>query len=104
MPFGRIERFQTPVFRHPKPASSINALVPPWLDALILRACAIDPEQRYGHFSELVFDLANPRQVRPWHPAKAPLIERNPVLFWKCTAFLFAAIAIYLAIRLASRP
>lgn len=102
LPFGRIERFQTPVFRQAKPASSINALVPPWLDALILRACAIDPEERYGHFSELVFDLANPRQVRPWHPARAPLIERNPVLFWKCLAFLFAAIALYLAIRLAA--
>ena len=100
LPFGQIERFQTPVFRDPKPAGTHNPLVPPWLDAIILRACSIRPEGRYAHFSELMFDLANPQKVRPWHPERAALIERNPVMFWKWTAILFAAIAIALAIRL----
>ncbi|WP_035616401.1 bifunctional protein-serine/threonine kinase/phosphatase [Haloferula sp. BvORR071] len=103
LPFGAIERFQTPVFRDAKPPSTLNPLVPPWLDAVILRACAIEADERYSHFSEVLFDLSNPRAVRPWHPARAPLIERHPVLFWKCVAFLFAAIALYLAIRLATR-
>ncbi|WP_367872717.1 bifunctional protein-serine/threonine kinase/phosphatase [Luteolibacter sp. Populi] len=102
LPFGLIERFQTPAFRDPKPASTLNPLVPPWLDAVILRACAIEADARYSHFSELLFDLANPRQVRPWHPARAPLIERNPVLFWKCVAILLGLIAILLAVKLAS--
>jgi serine/threonine protein phosphatase PrpC len=103
LPFGQIERFQTPVFRDPKPPGSHNPLVPPWLDAVILRACAVDPEERYSHFSELLFDLTHPQKVRPWHPAKAPLIERHPVLFWKCAAFLLAVVAIALAIRLAMK-
>ena len=103
LPFGQIERFQTPAFRDPKPPGSHNPLVPPWLDAVILRACSVDAEERYSHFSELLFDLTNPQKVRPWHPAKAPLIERHPVLFWKCAAILFALIAVALAVRLAMK-
>lgn len=101
LPFGQIERFQTPVFRDPKPASTANPLVPPWLDAVILRACSIQPERRYAHFSELMFDLNHPQAVRPWHPERAPLIERNPVFFWKCLAIGFAIVALVLAMRLA---
>jgi serine/threonine protein kinase len=86
MPFGEIERFQTPVFSSPKSPGQINPLIPPWLDALILRCCAIRPEQRYQHFSELLFDLNHPSQVKPWQKEFSPLIERNPVLFWKCAA------------------
>jgi serine/threonine protein phosphatase PrpC len=102
LPFGQIERFQTPAFRDPKPPSTHNALIPPWLDAVILRACSILPENRYSHFSELLFDLSNPQKVRPWHRDSAPLIERNPVLFWKCAAIFFAIVVAVLAIRLAT--
>lgn len=100
-PYGEIERFQTPAFRDPKAPGSLNPLIPPWLDAVILRACAIKPERRYAHYSELLFDLSNPQKVRPWHPEHMPLIERNPVLFWKITAIFFALLSIVLAIRLA---
>lgn len=101
LPFGAIERFQTPVFRDPKPPCRLNPLIPPWLDAVILRACAIQAESRYSHFSELLFDLANPDKVKPWHAENSPLIERNPVLFWKSAAILFALISLFLAIRMA---
>jgi len=99
-PFGAIERFQTPVFRDPKPPSAFNPLIPPWLDAIILRACAIQPGRRYQHFSELSFDLSNPQKVRPWHSEDAPLIARNPVLFWKLAAIFFGILSLALAIRL----
>ena len=103
MPFGTIERFQTPVFRDPKIPSVHNPLIPPWLDAIILRACSIHPERRYQHFSELSFDLSHPQNVRPWHAEHVSLIERHPVLFWKFAAIVFALISIALAIRLAAR-
>ncbi|QJE98565.1 bifunctional protein-serine/threonine kinase/phosphatase [Luteolibacter luteus] len=102
LPFGQIERFQTPVFRDPKTPSALNPLVPPWLEAIILRACSIQPEGRYSHFSELLFDLTNPMKVRPWHADQAPLIQRNPVLFWKCIAVFFAILSLILLIRLAT--
>ena len=100
LPFGQIERFQTPVFREPKLPSAANPLIPPWLDAIILRACAIQPERRYQHFSELSFDLSNPEKVRPWHAVNAAFIEKHPVLFWKISTIIFALIALALAIRL----
>ena len=100
-PYGEIERFQTPTFRDPKAPGSLNPLIPPWLDAVILRACAIKPERRYAHYSELLFDLSHPQKVRPWHPEHMPLIERNPVLFWKMAALFFAVLSFALAIRLA---
>jgi serine/threonine protein phosphatase PrpC len=100
-PFGEIERFQTPVFRDPKPPIQFNPLIPPWLDAIIMRACAIQPERRYSHFSELLFDLSNPQKVRPWHPEHMALIERHPVLFWKIMTLIFAVISLALALRLA---
>lgn len=102
-PSGEIERFQTPAFRDPKAPATINPLIPPWLDAVILRACSIDPERRYAHFSEMLFDLANPRNVRPWHPGQMPLVERYPVVFWKIATLVFALLTLILATRLAER-
>jgi serine/threonine protein phosphatase PrpC len=102
LPFGEIERFQTPAFRAAKAPGLSNPLVPPWLDAVILRACAIQPERRYKHFSELLHDLTNPQKVRPWHSDHAALLERNPVLFWKFATLFFAILAILLALKLAS--
>jgi serine/threonine protein phosphatase PrpC len=102
LPFGHIERFQTPSFSDPKAASSINPLVPPWLDAILQRACAIKPERRYTHFSELLFDLNNPQKVRPWHSEHTPLMEKNPLLFWKIIAIFFtflSAILLFFLMR-----
>ena len=59
-PYGEIERFQTPVFQAAKAPARLNPNLPPWLESLILRAIAIDPERRYRHYSEVAFDLANP--------------------------------------------
>jgi serine/threonine protein phosphatase PrpC len=103
LPFGEIERFQTPSFKEPKPPSHLNPLVPPWLDALILRACSIQPERRYQHFSELLHDLKHPHKVRPWHSDQAPFIQRHPLLFWKLAAVFFALLSLALALRLATR-
>ena len=84
LPHGEIERFQTPSFATPpKPPSAHNPAVPAWLDALILRTLAASPEERYGHYSEFAHDLAHPRTIKPFHPADAPLLERDPVRFYQ---------------------
>lgn len=100
LPFGEIERFQTPVFRDPKRSCALNPLIPPWLDAVVMRACAIRPDRRYGHFSELLYDLNHPEKVRPWHSEHATLIEKNPVLVWKSLAILMTLVALVLAFLL----
>lgn len=83
LPFGEIEPFQTPVFRTPKPPSILNPLLPQWLDAVIVRAVAIKPEDRHRAYSELLFELEHPAQVRPFRSTHAPWVERHPGLFLK---------------------
>lgn len=103
-PYGEIERFQRPSFEQPpRPPSRLNPATPPWLEAIIQRALAPDPAERYQNFSELVFDLNHPQQVSPYIRAGAPLIERHPVLFYKTISLSLLALNIYLLYLLARR-
>ncbi len=99
-PFGEIERFQTPVFHAPKPPSALNANIPPWLDNVILRAISIESERRYRHFSELAFDLDHPDRVEPFFQKDAPLLERDPLKFYRTGFWLLLAACIALLVRL----
>ena len=84
LPYGEIERFQTPSFAtQPKPPSAHNPAVPAWVDSLVLRALAASPEERYSHYSEFAHDLANPQSIAPFHPANAPLLVRAPLRVYK---------------------
>ena len=82
-PYGEIEPFQTPTFKEAKAPSKYNKNIPAWLDTVILRAIAIDKEQRYSHYSEMKYELYNPSKVKPYFVKSAPLIERSPLLFYK---------------------
>jgi hypothetical protein len=48
-----------------------------------------DPRKRYEELSEFVFDLRHPNESF-LGSSTAPLLERNPVLFWKGLSFLLA--------------
>lgn len=100
LPYGQIERFQTPVFHPAKRLSKINPNIPSWLEAVIHRAIAIQPARRYQHYSELAHDLSHPERVQPFYEADTPLIERNPVAFYKTGFFVFLLTTIWLAFRL----
>ena len=99
-PYGEIERFQTPHFHAAKPPMKLNPNLPPWLDSLILRALAVDPERRYRHYSEVVFDLANPAKVEPFFQTETALLERDPLLFYRTGFYVLLATTLYLLIRL----
>ncbi|MEI7910919.1 MAG: bifunctional protein-serine/threonine kinase/phosphatase [Verrucomicrobiota bacterium] len=103
LPYGEIERFQTPVFATAKRVSSHNSNVPPWLDTVIARAIAIDPDRRYQNYSELMFDLANPSRVQPFFAKDTPLLLRNPLAFYKCGFFLLLALLSGLLLYLLTR-
>jgi len=65
-----------------------GAPVREWVDGALRKAVSINPERRYSLLSELVHDLSHPnpefsREHRP------PLIERNPVGFWRALAIFF---------------
>ena len=101
-PFGEIERFQTPVFHTAKRPAALNPNLPLWLESLILRALAVDPERRYQHYSELAYDLANPERVEPFHQADAPLLTRDPLAFYRTAFWLLLVACLYLLFRLAT--
>lgn len=64
--------------------------IPAWVDEAIAKAVHPDPFKRYEELSEFVYDLHHPNQTF-LRKTRAPLMERNPVVFWKTVAFLLAA-------------
>jgi serine/threonine protein phosphatase PrpC len=102
LPHGEIERFQTPTFVPAKRVSKLNPNIPPWLDTIITRATAINPERRYQHYSEIAFELQNPMKVQPFFDKGAPLLERNPLAFYKTGFFLLLIVVAWLALQLLS--
>lgn len=65
----------------------IDDSIPHWIDKALRKAVNPQPEQRHGKLSELEVDLKKPNPAF-LHENKTPLIERNPVVFWKAIALL----------------
>jgi len=81
------------------PASGGDRAIPAWIDGALQRAVHAAPSRRYESLSEFVFDLRNPNPAY-LKSGPAPLIERDPLLFWKAaTALLAIAMLILLAAR-----
>lgn len=75
-----------------------NRDIPAWIDGALKKAVHPNPHQRYDELSEFVFDLRHPNK-KFVEPEAKPLIERDPLLFWKClSAILFVALLIALAL------
>ena len=72
------------------PCHHRNPMVPAWMDGALKTAVAIPWQRRYGLLSELLHDLRHPNPAF-LEGARRPLIERNPVRFWKGLAALLAA-------------
>ena len=98
LPYGEVEPFQQPVFHSARPLSAHNPHVPPWLEAILARAITPDPERRYESYSEMIFELENPAKVRPFHRLGTPLLERNPLLFYKAGFFFLLAVTLTLVV------
>ena len=102
-PYGEIEPFQTPVFSAAPTPTKLNQNIPAWLEAILLRAVAADPEARYQNYSEMKYDLEHPQTVRPFYRKNATLIERNPLLFFKIGFFVLLALSGVLLFLLLSK-
>lgn len=74
-----------------------NSEIPAWIDGALKRAVHPDPYKRYESLSEYTFDLRHPN-ARYLKSSAAPLIERNPLLFWKSLAAILACIILFLLI------
>lgn len=56
--------------------------IPAWIDETLKKAVHPNPFKRYQELSEYIYDLRHPNTAF-LNKARAPLLERNPVLFWK---------------------
>lgn len=63
--------------------------IPDWIDGMLKKAVSADPARRYWELSEFVHDLHNPNRALADQPT--PLIERNPLVFWKALAAILGA-------------
>jgi serine/threonine protein phosphatase PrpC len=72
-----------------------NPGIPSWIDGALKKAVHLDPRRRYESLSEYAFDLRHPN-AKYLDTSATPLIERNPLLFWKCTTAVLAAIVLLL--------
>jgi serine/threonine protein phosphatase PrpC len=68
--------------------------IPFWVDDTIKKACHIQPHKRYQEVAEFVYDLSTPNKAF-LNKAKPPLMERNPVFFWKCVSASLLLVLIY---------
>ncbi|MBT9522118.1 MAG: protein kinase [Dechloromonas sp.] len=61
--------------------------IPAWIDDAIRKAVEPSPFARYEELSEFIYDLHHPNNEF-LNKTKPPLIERNPVIFWKSVSFV----------------
>ena len=58
-----------------------NPMIPLWMDGAIHKAVKKDQRSRYDTFSEFLYDLTHPKES--FMGQSAPLLESNPLIFWK---------------------
>jgi serine/threonine protein phosphatase PrpC/aminoglycoside phosphotransferase len=81
------------------PAQGRNRDVPPWVDEAIKKAVHPDPLRRYDDVAEFLYDLEHPNRAFLGRK-RLPLIERNPLAFWKGVSLVLAvALVLTLAFR-----
>ena len=76
--------------------------VPKWMDLALAKATAQSPAHRYEALSELVTDLARPNPELIRRVESAPLLEKNPTLFWQLVSAVLAgllALSLFLGAR-----
>jgi len=69
--------------------------IPAWIDGTLRKALHPNPEKRYDTLSEFIYDLRHTNPAFENRQA-APLLERNPLLFWKGLSLLLFLIILFL--------
>lgn len=72
--------------------------IPAWFDETLKKATHPDPDKRYQELSEFVYDLSHPNQAY-LRRTRQPLLERNPLLFWKVLSSVLLVIVLVLLAR-----
>ena len=82
-------------------ASHFQPLIPNWIDQALKKALTVSADLRYESLSEFMHDLRNPNPEY-FKKQALPLIEKDPVLFWKSVSALLLVIIIFLLFWISS--
>ncbi len=77
-----------------RPARHQRPDLPEWIEGALRKACNPDPARRYGALSEFIYDLEHPNKAFIHSERSKPLIEKNPLLFWKGLSALLALLLV----------
>ena len=72
--------------------------IPAWIDGVLRKAVHVSPARRYDELSEFLYDLRHPNAAF-LSKTRAPLLERNPVAFWKGVSLVLALLLLALLVR-----
>ncbi|MDP3535239.1 MAG: serine/threonine-protein kinase [Halomonas sp.] len=102
LPYGtEVAKTRTRAAQHKlayQSALSENRALPAWVDEVLKKALHPNPHYRYPALSEFIFELRSP-STEILNRAKLPLLERDPVLFWKGVSVALAVVVIALLAR-----
>jgi serine/threonine protein kinase/serine/threonine protein phosphatase PrpC len=76
--------------------------IPAWVDDAIRKAVHPNPYKRHEDVAEFLFDLRHPNQAF-LSKNRAPLLERNPLAFWKGLSLALAMIVLVLLFLLSKQ-
>lgn len=69
--------------------------IPVWFDDVLKKSVHPNPYKRYEVLSEFIFSLRHPSKEF-LNKTRPPLMERDPVLFWKSASLILTVIVLYL--------
>jgi serine/threonine protein phosphatase PrpC len=92
-PYGEVEAFSRPRFGKATPLAKHRPDLPAWLNHLLLRAVATDPNARFGDVLELSMELESSMERGiPVVTRRLSLYERSPLRFWQAVSALLAVL------------
>ncbi|MDQ7727711.1 bifunctional protein-serine/threonine kinase/phosphatase [Halomonas sp. SpR8] len=102
LPYGtEVAKTRTRAAQHKlayQSALSENRELPAWVDEVLKKALHPSPHKRFPALSEFIFELRSPSSEL-LKRAQLPLIERDPVLFWKGVSLVLMLVVIFLLVR-----
>ncbi|MCH9698135.1 MAG: bifunctional protein-serine/threonine kinase/phosphatase [Gammaproteobacteria bacterium] len=72
--------------------------IPAWIDDVLRKAVHPNPVSRYQELSEFIHDMRHPNQAF-LNRARPPLMERNPVAFWKSVSLILVVLLLALLFK-----